>query len=200
MDRTPRPALIAVAIAALLLAAGCSTTVAGTARAAGTNPGAAASAAPTTADPVAWVDDVCGALLPFTEAASSQPNIDTTDPAAAIQGLSNYLGRAVAGLDSAISGMAAAGPSPVEGGDEVVNRLTTSLTTFRTSFQDAKTRIDAVDASNLQEVITALPAAVEPLEKLQSAPDPTADLKSNPELDRAAARAPNCKALPGAGG
>jgi hypothetical protein len=191
---TPSRAVRAgVAAAAVLLAAGCATTVTGTAV-----PVGASSAAPTAAnptDPVAWVDDVCGSLLPFVKASTAQPQIDASDPAAAVKGLSAYLGAAVASIDESLAGLKAAGPSPVEGGDEVVTALTGALTTFRTSFKDAQTQIDAVDATDPTQVVTALPKALEPLEKLSALGDPTADLKSNPELDRAAQKAPNCQTL-----
>lgn len=202
MPRTTRNALLVAGFTALL-ATGCATAVPGVAA---PQPGlgaATTSAAPpseepagSTDDAVAWVDDVCGALLPFVETASTQPDINPSDPVAAVEGLSDYLGQAVDGLDSAIDGMAAAGPSPVDGGDEVVERLTEALTSFRTSFADAKTAVDAVDTSDTLGLVEALPKAVEPLEAIANVEDPTADLRNNPELNAAAEQAPNCQQLP----
>lgn len=197
MHRTLRPALLA-AVAAALLTTGCATTVTGTPASAGASSPAGTTATQT--DPVAWVNGVCGSLLPFVKAASVPPNVDPSDPKAAVKGLSDYLGQTVTSLDTALNGLKAAGPSPVAGGDEVVTTLTTALTKFRTSFQNAKTKIDAVDPNNLTEVATALPDALAPLQELSDLKDPTADLKSSPQLDAAAKQAPNCKVLSIAGG
>ncbi len=201
MHRTLRPALLAITATALLTT-GCASTVTGTAEPVGAAAPLSAAAPPpaTQTDAVAWVDGVCGSLLPFVKAASTEPAIDPSDPKAAIKGLSTYLGKAVSTLDTALTGLKKAGPAPVDGGDQVVATLTGALTKFRTSFQDAKTKIDAVDPTDLAQVASALPAAVQPLQELSNLPDPTADLKSTPELDRAAQKAPNCKSLPGAGG
>jgi hypothetical protein len=197
LSAAPRIALLAAVLVVALLGAGCATTVTG--RAAPTGASSGSSTAPTTTaattDAVTWVDNVCGALLPFVTAASTEPKINPSDPAAAIRGLSTYLGTAVSTLDKALSGLRDAGPSPVKGGDEVVTTLSTALTKFRTTFQNAKTKIDAVDPNDPAEIATALPEAIAPLQELSSLGNPTADLKSSPELDRAAKQAPNCKAL-----
>lgn len=202
MPRTPRPALILTALAALLLGAGCTTAVPGVAAPDGAAPPAPTSAtSPRTtgsgepdAAAVAWVDEMCGALLPFVRTASTPPSLDSSgDPAALVQGFSAYLGQASGSADGAIRGMEAVGPSPVAGGDEIVTRLTETLTTLRTSFRNAKDRIDAIDTSDPQALATGLPAALGPLRSLASLPNPTTDLQSSPELERAATQAPNCQ-------
>lgn len=205
MHRTTRTALLLAVLGAL--GAGCSTTVTG---AASPQPGAVApptspsAAAPTTpaqlngprAETVAWVDDVCGSLLPLAEAAAVQPPIDPTDTDAAVRGLSDYLGTLTDTTDTSLSQLEDAGPSPVDGGDEVVERLSGALTIFRDKFATAKADVDAVDTSNQAEVLEALPAAIAPLEELATFPNPTEGLQSSPELDAAAAEAPNCRSLP----
>jgi hypothetical protein len=190
MPSTPRFAAALAVLTALLLGAGCTTTVPGAA--------AADSAAPPTtaaaADPVAWVDEVCGALLPFVRSAGTPPQLDSaSDPATLVKGLGDYLGQASGAAGTAITGMAAAGPSPVAGGDGIVSGLTDTLTSFQTSFQDARTKIDALDTSDPQALLVGLPPAIAPLEQLANLPDPTAGLKSSPELDRASQQAPNCQ-------
>lgn len=200
MHRTLRPALLGTAVAAALLTAGCATTVSGTAAPVGASAPAPPAAAVAQTDPVKWVDGVCGSLLPFVKAASTAPAIDPSDPKAALTGLSSYLGKAVTTLDTALTGLKTAGPSPVNGGDQVVTALTSALTKFRSSFQESKTKIDAVDPKDLSQVATALPAALAPLQEISNLKDPTAELKSSPELDKAAKQAPNCKALDRTGG
>jgi hypothetical protein len=189
MSATSRPVLLLPVLAALLMGmAGCTSTVPGAAAPAGQSPAAS------TADPVHWVDGVCGALLPFVKTAGTPPQLNgATDPTALAKGISDYLGQGASAADSAITGMAGVGPSPVAGGDDVITRLTQTLTTFRASFQDAKAQVDAVDTSNPQTLRTELPKAVAPLQQLASMPDPTVDLQTSPELERASAQAPNCQ-------
>jgi hypothetical protein len=190
MSRSPRPVLLLAVLAALLLGAGCTTAVPGTA---GPDTGAQ-GAAGTTEDPVAWTDRVCGALLPFVRTAAVPPSLDSAaDPAALISVLSDYLGQASATAGTAATELRAVGPSPVEGGDELVSGLTQTVTTTQTSFQDAKAKIDALDPNDPQALLTTLPAAVAPLEQLANLPDPTAGLQNNAELDSAAQQAPNCQ-------
>jgi hypothetical protein len=187
-------ALITSALVVLALATGCASGAAGPPAAEG------ALAAPPEAAPeaVAWVDTVCGALLPFVQAAGTPPQLtQAADPTALVRGVSDYLAHAQNAADSAISGLAAAGPSPVAGGDEVVSRLTENLTAFRTTFQDARARLDAVDPADPQSLASELPMAVAPLQELANLPNATAGLQSSPELDRASAQAPNCREVQG---
>jgi hypothetical protein len=190
MPAVPRPVLLLTVLVPLLLTLGCTTTVSGSARPAGS------AQATTTTDSVQWVDGVCGALLPFVRTAGTPPQLTAAaDPAALAKGISDYLAKGAGAADSAITGIAHVGPSPVAGGDEVVTRLTGTLTAFRTSFQEAKTQVDAVDTSNRQALVTELPKAVAPLQQLASMPDPTVDLQTNPELAQASTKAPNCQQI-----
>jgi hypothetical protein len=191
MPAVPRPVLLLTILAPLLLSLGCTTTVSGSASPAGSTQGTT-----TTVDSVQWVDGVCGDLLPFVRAAGTPPQLTSAaDPTALVKSISDYLAQGAGAADSAITGMARVGPSPVSGGDQVVTRLTETLTKFRTSFQNAKTQVDAVDTTDQQALITELPKAVAPLQDLANMPDPTVDLQTNPELQRASTQAPNCQQI-----
>ncbi|WP_219414876.1 hypothetical protein [Pseudonocardia nigra] len=191
MPRSIPSGLLLSVLAALALSTGCTTTVAGTPSSAGAGAGA-----PAAGDPVAWVDQVCGALLPVIRTGANPPQLDrAVDPAELVGTLSEYLGEAEASADSAITGMAQVGPSPVAGGDEIVTELSGALTTFRTSFQEARTQLDAIDTSDPDALATGLPAAIAPLQELATLPDPTADLQNTAELDRASREAPNCQEI-----
>ena len=87
------------------------------------------------------------------------------------------------------------GPAPVPAGDTIVGRVKQTLTTVRTAFDRAKTATDELDPTDLVELATKLPQAVAPLKDLQKLEDPTADLKTDPVLEAAAATAPNCQTL-----
>lgn len=144
---------------------------------------------------VAWTDEVCGAIAGFTTAATTQPDLNSTDPVAMVRGIEEYLGSAATALDTSINRLKAAGKSPVDGGDEYVARLTDALTQIRTSFNAARTQLAAVDTSSVESVSAALPAAVAPLQELSNLEDPTAGLRDSAELRAATEQAPNCKQL-----
>lgn len=190
MARSIASALVLPAAAALVLAAGCTTTVPGTASA------DSAAPAPAGGDAVAWVDEVCGSLLPFVRATSSPPDpSQARDPAGLVRMISSYLRDGEDAARTAISGMEAAGPSPVAGGDEVVTRLSGTLETFQTSFRKVRTRIEQVDVDDRQALLTEVPAAVRELEQVATMPNPLADLQASPELDRAAREAASCQQI-----
>jgi uncharacterized protein YceK len=187
-----RRVILAVVAAAVVLS-GCSATVSGSASPTGAATGGGTVAA--TTDPVAWVDKVCGSLLPLQQSLSNEPQFDQNDPAAGVKALSDFLGRGEAAVDQALSGLDEAGPSPVPNGDASVARVKTALTTVRSSFDQVKTTLDKIDPNNTTDLITALPQAVAPLAQLSKLQDPTTDLQSSPELKAAAAKAPNCQTL-----
>src|SRR5690606_1185187 len=94
---------------------------------------------------------------------------------------------------TAIDGMTAAGPAPVEGGDEVVDRLRSTLETMQASLRDARDRIERVDINDRQALLREVPAAIESVERLANAPGPLSDLQSSPELAEAGQQADGCR-------
>jgi hypothetical protein len=185
--------LAAIAVATVALT-GCSATVAGAPAPTGAS-SAPAPNAPMTTDPVAWTDQVCGSLLPFVEASTTEPQFDQNDPTASVKAISDYLGKSVSAIDQALAGLNAAGPAPVADGDAFVAKLKNALTIVRSSFETSKTAIDKVDPNNITELLTALPQLLAPLQALSQLQDSTTGLKANPELKAAAAKAPNCQKL-----
>jgi hypothetical protein len=147
------------------------------------------------ADAVAWADQVCGALTGFTRAATAGPGVDVADPVAATQGMSQYLGSTAEELERSLTALEAVGPSPVEGGDEYVARLSEALTGIRAGFEAARTQLDNIDTSDMKGFATAYPAAIAPLQELRNLPDPTEGLRSNEELRAASEQAQNCREL-----
>lgn len=144
---------------------------------------------------VAWTDQVCGALLGFTRAATAGPGVDSADPVAATQGMSHYLGSTTEELERSLTTLDGVGPSPVEGGDQYVARLREALAGIRAGFEAARTQLDGIDTSDPQAFATAYPAAVAPLQELRNLPDPTEGLRSNDELRAASEQAQNCREL-----
>jgi hypothetical protein len=193
-----RRSVLALSVTAVLMLGTACTSFPGSAA---PGPAAPAPAPVTTAavDPVTWADSVCKGLQPFVDVATLQPSIDPADPVASLKSLSNYLGTAVSTLDSVIDDISAVGPAPTRSGDEAVTKLTGALKQYRSIFVGVRTDVDAVDPTDPRDLVTALPAAVAPLEKLQDLGNPLADLENDPELDRAITTAPSCKKLNSAG-
>jgi hypothetical protein len=187
MPRITPPALLLPAVAALALSGGCTTSVSGA---------AAADSAAVEQGTVAWVDQICGSLLPYVKAAVSPPKpAEAPDAATLVRDVNNWLSEYEQGAGSAISGMAAAGPAPIAGGDEIVSRLSGTLATMQASLRDARTRIQRVNISNRQELQREVPAAVESVERLASTPGPMSDLQRYPELARAGQEAAGCQQM-----
>lgn len=179
---TPRAVLLP-AVAALALSGGCTTSVSGAANSAAVEQGT-----------VAWVDQICGSLLPYVKAAVSPPKpAQAPDAATLVRDINDWLTEYEQGAGSAISGMAAAGPAPIAGGDEIVDRMSTALATMQASLRDARTRIERVNISNRQELQREVPAAVESVERLASTP--MADLQRNPDIARAGKEAAGCQQM-----
>lgn len=187
MPRITQPALLLPALAALALSAGCTTSVSGA---------ASANGAAVEQGAVAWVDQICGSLLPYVKAAGSPPKpAEAPDAATLVRDINDYLSESEETAGSAISGMAAAGPAPVAGGDEVVGRLTSTLETMQASLRDARTRIERVDINDRKALQREVPAAIESVERLAITPSPMADLQGNPELAQAGSQAAGCQQI-----
>ncbi len=180
----PRSVLAVLGATLVLVAAG--------ACGSGTPVGGSPTAAPQQKEPVAWMDDVCGALGGFAQAALNQPQIDQNDPAAAVAGLNSYLGSISDALEQSIKGLQAVGPSPVANGDEAVRRLTATLQQFQTSINTAQQQLADINPNDSED-LQRLPEALAPLQELGNVQNPLADLEASPELEAAAAQAPRCK-------
>jgi hypothetical protein len=185
MPRITSPVLLLPAIAVLVLSGGCTTAVTGAATADTAEQGA-----------VAWVDQICGSLLPYVKAAVTPPKpAEAPDAATLVRDINNWLSVSEESAETAISGMAAAGPAPIAGGDEIVRRLSSNLETMQASFRDARARIERVDIRNRQELQREVPAAVESVERLASTSSPMADLQRSPELVQAGKEAAGCQQI-----
>jgi hypothetical protein len=187
MPRITVPALLLPAVAALALSGGCTTSVSGA---------ATADSAAVEQGAVAWVDQICGSLLPYLKAAGSPPKpAEAPDAATLVRDINSYLSASEESAGSAISGMEAAGPAPIAGGDQIVDRLSSTLQTMQVSLRDARTRIERVDINNRQELQREVPAAIESVERLANTPSPMADLQGNPELAQAGKEAAGCQQI-----
>jgi len=194
MNSPSRTALLTALAAAALALTGCSTSVTGSP--VGANSDAAGTAAlQPTPDPVVWMDRVCGSLLPFQQTLKTAPQKTGDDPTATAASISAFLGRSETALDTTLTDLDAAGPSPVAGGDAAVGKLKSALVTVRASIVRTKTALDKIDPTNAFEVASTLPTVFVSLADLVKIQDSTTDLRNNSALQAAAAQAPNCQSL-----
>lgn len=200
MPRSPRKVLLVPLVAAALLGAGCSSTVPGTAAPVGGSPastgtdGGGAAAAGPTDDPVAWMNQVCGALTPLTEAPADPDISPGKTPQETVDQIKGYLTKAGDAMGSAIDGLAAAGPSPIDGGDEFVQKMTSTLNTAKTALDSTAQQLEGVDADDPESLYTAL-GSLTTAEGLGDLENPAAGFEANAELEAAAKEAPNCQQL-----
>jgi hypothetical protein len=205
MPRTPRKLVLVPLVAAALSVAGCASAIPGTAAPAGTAAGSAGTAGATdsggaaasTDDPVVWVDQLCAALIPLTEATKNAPQVTGSDPEKLIDSLSQTFDALGTAAGTSLDDLNKIGPSPTPSGDKVVAQLKTTLTAVQTTATDAKEGLDKVnlnDPSSLGQLEDTLTNS-----DLSNLPDPTKDIASDPELDAAAKQAANCKKIDLAG-
>jgi hypothetical protein len=193
MARTSRPgsALIGALVTAVLLTAGCTTTLEGA-------PAPDSAPVPTEgpgSDPVAWAGRVCDAVLSFAVAATAAPDFATTGDLPAVQrAFSDYLGDVVTGTQQGRAQLAEVGLAPEPAGDEAVGRAESEMKVLEENFSGVKTAVDAVNATNPEAFMAALTQAEQTLAAI-TAPNPIGELGAAPRLQRAAERASQCQEL-----
>ncbi|GJF07697.1 hypothetical protein [Pseudonocardia sp. D17] len=195
MPRRSRPLTTVVATVALaftVLLGGCSSVVSGTAAA---DPSPQPTQGPG-ADPVAWVDNVCGSLIPMLDAAQKTPNLAGVNDLPTIKkSFSDYLGAVLSGVQQGRSQLGSVGSSPVAGGNETVTRIDGLLTQFEQSLGEAKSRVDGVDPNDVNAFQGALTDATTSLGKLSTSGASLGDTSGYVRLNKAAEAAPNCQRL-----
>lgn len=187
----PRPAVIGALVAAVLVTAGCTTTLDG-------DPAADPAPVPTEgpgSDPVAWADRLCEGVLSFTVPATSPPDFSGSTDLPALQRVSSdYLGAVVSGAQQGRQQLAAIGRAPEPAGDAAVDRAETALQGLEREFARVRSAVGAADASDPDAFLATLTQAESTI-AATSPPDPLGDLRSAPRLQRAAERAPRCQQL-----
>lgn len=175
--------IVGTAAAVLTLTAGC---------AGGATPAGGASDGSTKA--AAWVDKVCGAMKAVQTAGGTQPQIDQSNPAAAVTGLESYFGSVVTAVAGARTTLQQAGPSPVADADADVTRIEGELGQVQTAFETARSKIKGVDPADPNALATGLTAALGPVQNLDVTADPIGEFRKNPNFDAVAKGVPSCNA------
>jgi len=177
MSARTRSALLVTAL--LLTLPGCTTTVAGV----------------PSADPVAWVDQLCEGVLSYAAPAAATPDISASANLPAFKtAYSAYLGTIATGTQQGRKQLDAMGVSPVPGGDDVLGRARTSMAAWQQDFTGAKATVDTADTNNPQAFVAALDKVRTTLSAVK-APAALADIVTLPQLGAAAQSAEQCRRL-----
>jgi hypothetical protein len=205
MQRT-RTAIAALALlfGAVLFAAGCSSVVPGQAAPAAAPAAPAApraapesapesAAAPVSPEGVVWADQVCGAFLDANTVLTDQPKPDINNVPGTISVYSQYFDRTLPALDAAMGRLQGIGPGPLDGGATVIDSMVGIMTLMRDAHRSAKAAVDVIDPASPTVLTQELPAALALTQIADSAPQ--VDISATPQLDAAAAVAPNCQAF-----
>jgi hypothetical protein len=184
-------ALAALAAAAGLAVAGCAEADVPTA------PGPGPQPAPTAPDEatVAWTDSVCSALVPVVDALRTPPPVDFTDAAATREAYLSYIDSALQRAEQAVHEVDAAGPPPVEGGDELVQDVRNQVTDLRADLAEARQQVEAADPNDLAAIGQAVAAAGNVLGSLGNSAHAAGVLSADPRLRPAFEQAESCERL-----
>lgn len=180
-----RRSLVATAAAAALALTGCSS---------GGNSGT--SSTPTSGaastDAVAYMDKVCGAASEFAKVEKTAPRLDASDPQKLKAEMAAYMGQLADSFAKSAEGLKNVGPSPVEGGEQAIDKLTETFASLNTVFTDAKAKVEQADANDANG---GLQAAGEAIGKLSELAGTLRDFEAVPELQKATQSAPKCQEM-----
>lgn len=155
----------------------------------GPNPGPALSAPSATQ----WLDRVCTALQPAGRT-DQPPAVLPQDPVGTRDRWADYLERRAAALEQAVSGINAAGPAPVEGGQRVTESVVTLLGSRAESARAGVGDLRAIPA-NAEGTLLNTVEEVRSRFPLTGPATSLRDLALTPELTPAARSVASCRAV-----
>ncbi len=158
--------------------------------------GCGSNSTPDSAAAVSWADRVCASIQHGAADLSHPPAIDeNADPQAAKNGLVDYLGKLSRALDTVAIGIRNAGPAPVANGQATVDKAMSTITETKTAVDSARIKLQQLAVTNPASFQQAIADAGTIMQRVSNAEGPQKDLKANPDLSQAWAKAPSCKQL-----
>lgn len=145
-----------------------------------------------------FADDLCGAVSKFlTPATAFKP--DTSSQAAVVNSMKTQLGTLSTGLQEAANDLGDARTEGVPDGQAVVADLRKTFDQMKTTVDQSKAKLDAIDPANPQQVAAAVQQATQDLSSLGNMRNPLdqPNLKSA-DMEAAAQKAPECQKIKGA--
>ncbi|GAA4763927.1 hypothetical protein [Actinomycetospora chibensis] len=139
-----------------------------------------------------WLDKVCTALLPATRTDTPAPPVDPADPVATRAQWVDFLDQRARALTAAADGINAAGPAPVEGGQQVTEPVVSLL---RARAADASAAVETLRSvpSNAANTLLRTVNEVRNRFPLTGPGSSLQDLALTPELSSVAPRVPSCR-------
>ena len=144
---------------------------------------------------VEWTGRVCSALIPVVEALRMPPALDPADPAATQRAYSSYLGDARQKAERALEEVTAAGPPPVEGGEQLAQEVRNQVANLRDDLAEARAQVDRVDPRDPAAIGQAVAAAGNVLSSLGNSTQALSPVSGDPRLEPAFREAPSCAQL-----
>jgi hypothetical protein len=156
-------------------------------------PSSEAGSAPVPNDPtVRWMDSFCSPIDDLVKSASTQPQIDSSNPDAMRTSLATFFGAIADQLGKTSSALKSLGPSPVKGGDEAAKSLSAAYDKTRTTFLETKQKLEATkDPNALAQAMSDIGPKMQEL----GSSNPLGSLADNQAMENAAKKAPHCQAL-----
>lgn len=180
---------VTAALTSIVLA-GCSQTIAGT-------PAPDPAPQPKSgkgADPTAWADQVCGALISYYNPLRAQPDYSNANPAEIKARLAEYLSNVSSGVTRGQEMVQNAGASPVRGGDQFAESIDQLLARTNGTIADTSRIVDEANANDPEDLRAKFAAAEEKLRSIGGAQG-LENLGATPRLDKAVATAKQCQDL-----
>ncbi len=148
-----------------------------------------------TQEAVEWTGTVCGALIPVLEALRTPPAVDPADTAATQRAYSSYLGDARQKAERALEEVRAAGPPPVEGGEQLAQGVRNQVAEMRDDLAEARAQVDRADPNDPVAIGQAVAATGNVLSSLGNSTQALSTVSDNPRLEHAFREAPSCAQL-----
>lgn len=98
---------------------------------------------------VAWVDRACGIVATMIVEDPTVGDVPSGEDAASVKaGLREHLTKEIEFLDARLAEIDGLGRAPMDGGDNLVDTLRTTITRLRDGFRSARDRIDKADVDD----------------------------------------------------
>jgi hypothetical protein len=141
---------------------------------------------------VRWMDSFCTPIDALVKSASTQPQIDSSNPDAMRTSLATFFGTIADQLGKTSAALKSLGRSPVKGGDEAAKSLSAAYAKTRTAFLETKQKLEATkDPNALAQAMSDIGPKMQQL----GASNPLGSLEDNQAMENAAKKAPHCQSL-----
>ncbi|MEO6088989.1 MAG: hypothetical protein ABIQ18_38340 [Umezawaea sp.] len=197
-----RLAVVGAFAAAALTLTACGNQTAGTASSTGTgSTGSSSSAAAADSDEnVKWIDQVCGASLEVIKTLSTEPQLDTTDPAKMQTQFAAWLGDGSAAVDGAVKKLNDLKKGPHPDSEKLATSAADIFGQLKTALDKAKTGVEAANPQDPASIAAAFTQVATDMQAVAKVGEDFDGVLVRSNLAEAEKKAPNCKAIEGANG